>query len=143
MTHLDASQQYRPADGPAFVNAAIAHCGTQIEVARRLGVTRDYLRKICRGHRRISFGCQVLLEQLAREGLGGVVIDVQEHHSPEAAPALVSQALEASGSLRALSWRAGVTVDYLNKLCGGLRSMSYGLQVVLECIAHERNTMAA
>lgn len=61
----DARSQHTPEAGPELVKRAIDAGYTQAELSRRCGVSREHLRLLAAGDRDISFGLQVLLEDLA------------------------------------------------------------------------------
>lgn len=64
---IDARMHHDPAAAPGLVVRAIEAAGSQKELAARCGVTRDALRKIARGDRRLTYAMQVMLERIADE----------------------------------------------------------------------------
>lgn len=62
--HIDARTQHHPELAEALIDAAINNVGTRAEVARRCGCSDEYLRKLLKGERQMSYGLQVLLEDL-------------------------------------------------------------------------------
>jgi len=62
---VNASLRHDPSLGAKLVSKGRDVCGTQQALADRLGVSRDYLRRVQRGERDMSFGMQVALEVLA------------------------------------------------------------------------------
>lgn len=62
---VDARVHHRPLDGARLVAEGIARVGTQAELAARCGVTREYLRLLSNGERRLPYVMQVTLEQIA------------------------------------------------------------------------------
>lgn len=61
----DATAEHRPGAGPELVENALAAGYSQSELARRCGVSREYIRLLGAGKREMSFAMQVLLEDLA------------------------------------------------------------------------------
>lgn len=59
---VDATRRHDPKMAPELVGRALTACGTQQRVAERMGVSRDYLRKLVKGERKMRFGMQVMLE---------------------------------------------------------------------------------
>jgi len=66
---IDARTHHDPASAPGLVAQAIAVCGTQREAARRMGVTREYLRQLSNGKTSMRYPLQVALECLSRESI--------------------------------------------------------------------------
>ena len=62
---IDATQYHDPAKAPGLVQRALLVVGTQKELALRCGVTRDYLRQLRRGDKRMSYALQLTLERIA------------------------------------------------------------------------------
>ncbi|MGM0988538.1 MAG: hypothetical protein ACQEXI_16385 [Pseudomonadota bacterium] len=61
----DAKTEHTPGAGPELVQRALAAGYSQSELARRCGVSREYVRLLGAGKRKMSFAMQVLLEDLA------------------------------------------------------------------------------
>lgn len=61
---IDAVHHYDPEKAPVLVREARQKWGTQQHVAQRIGVSRDYLRKLEKSHRVMGFGVQVMLEAI-------------------------------------------------------------------------------
>ncbi len=66
------------------------------------------------------------------------MIDARVNYTPEKAGELIRQAEKAAGSKTVLAERVGMTRQYLNAILRGDKKMSYGLQVMLECIGNEQ-----
>lgn len=64
---IDARRFHDPVKAPGLVAQAIERCGTQRELAERTGLTRDYLRKLARSDREMSYSVQVMLECIAAD----------------------------------------------------------------------------
>ena len=62
---IDARIHHDPALAPGLVAAAIQAAGSQAEAARRAGLSREYLRQLSAGRRRMSYAVQALLQQIA------------------------------------------------------------------------------
>lgn len=62
--HIDARTQHRPELAEALIETAIKNVGTRAEVARRCGCSDEYLRILLKNERQMSYGLQVLLEDL-------------------------------------------------------------------------------
>lgn len=62
---VDAEGRHAPGTAPMLVKRAEAKVGNQGLLAARLGVSRDYLRKLANGQRKMPYGTQVMLEELA------------------------------------------------------------------------------
>lgn len=65
---IDATQHHDPAKAPGLVAQAIDVAGSQIALARRTGLSREYLRRLASGDGQMSYGVQVMLEAIIREG---------------------------------------------------------------------------
>lgn len=65
---IDAIQHHDPAKAPGLVAQAIDAAGSQIALARRTGLSREYLRRLAKGEGEMSYGVQVMLEAITREG---------------------------------------------------------------------------
>lgn len=61
---VNAALKHDPSLGPELVRKARAVCGGQQSLADRIGVSRDYLRRVEKGQRNMSFGIQLALEEL-------------------------------------------------------------------------------
>ncbi|WP_252109072.1 MULTISPECIES: hypothetical protein [unclassified Halomonas] len=64
---IDAEKYHRPEQAAELINKALEVCKTKPELARRLGMTRQYINAILRADKTMSYGMQIMLEQLASE----------------------------------------------------------------------------
>ena len=65
-TFIDAKTQHNPGQAERLIRGGIKVAGTQKELAARLGVTRDYLLKLQKGDRQMSYSLQVAMEQIIK-----------------------------------------------------------------------------
>lgn len=65
------------------------------------------------------------------------MIDARTHHDPDAAPGLIDGAIRAAGTQNELAERLGMTRQYVRMVRKGEKTMSYGMQVMLEGIVAE------
>lgn len=65
---IDARRQHAPEKASELITKAATAAGSFKELAERCGVTEGYLRQVRRGEKHISFGLQVVLEQIVKEG---------------------------------------------------------------------------
>jgi len=66
---IDARNHHDPHSASGLVAQAIAVCGTQAEAAKRLGVSREYLRQLANGKPGMSYALQVAFERLSMESI--------------------------------------------------------------------------
>lgn len=64
---IDADKHYAPERAGELINSALLVCKTKPELARRVGMTRQYINAVLRGDKSMSYGLQVMLEQIAKE----------------------------------------------------------------------------
>ncbi len=65
---IDARKHHDPALAPGLVSKALIIAGSQKELAGRVGVSREHIRKLGNGESlNMSYALQVALEQLAKE----------------------------------------------------------------------------
>lgn len=64
---IDAAQYHAPAKAPGLVTQAVNVAGSQAALARRTGLSREYLRRLASGGGQMSYGVQVMLEAIIRE----------------------------------------------------------------------------
>lgn len=62
--HIDARTQHHPELAEKLISVAINNLGSRAEVARRCGCSAEYLRMLLKGERTMSYGLQILLEEL-------------------------------------------------------------------------------
>ncbi|KTG25402.1 hypothetical protein AWR38_01130 [Idiomarina sp. WRN-38] len=63
---IDADQ-HAPDRAGELIQNALAVCKTKPELARKMGMTRQYINAVLRGDKTMSYGMQVMLEQIAKE----------------------------------------------------------------------------
>lgn len=63
---IDADQ-HAPGRAGELIQDALAVCKTKPELARKMGMTRQYINAVLRGDKTMSYGMQVMLEQIAKE----------------------------------------------------------------------------
>lgn len=65
---IDADKFYDKTKAKELITEALASCaGSKPELARRMGMTRQYINVVLRGDKTMSYGMQVMLEQIAKE----------------------------------------------------------------------------
>lgn len=64
---IDAEKFYDKGLAENLINNALAVCKTKPELARRMGMTRQYVNAVLRGDKSMSYGMQVMLELIAKE----------------------------------------------------------------------------
>lgn len=62
------------------------------------------------------------------------MIDARENYDSKLAPGLIRKAVDACKTKTELAARLGMTPQYINAILRGEKTMSYGMQVMLECI---------
>ncbi|WP_438455328.1 helix-turn-helix domain-containing protein [Vreelandella venusta] len=65
---IDAEKYHDTTKAKELIAQALTSCaGSKPELARRMGMTRQYINAVLRGDKAMSYGMQVMLEQIAKE----------------------------------------------------------------------------
>lgn len=64
---IDAAKYYNPALAPGLIESCIEVAGTRNKLASRLGMSREHVSRVQSGSKAMSYGMQVMLEQIAKE----------------------------------------------------------------------------
>lgn len=64
---IDAEKFHNPELASELIGSALVICKTKPELARRLGMTRQYINAVLREDKTMSYGMQVMLEQITKE----------------------------------------------------------------------------
>ncbi len=68
MRSPNAALHHDPDAAPALIERATAAVGSRVELAKRLGLTTEQLRLLCKGTYRLKYSVQFTLEKIIESG---------------------------------------------------------------------------